>query len=596
MRKALVISDPACLDRIPAAEKSGFVFFCTNESVHYQCRAMGLPAALLEESWIGDEYARINTWAYRVAWALLERFKSAPEKFLRLNAAFIDAKAAVVETLKIVRVIEKIRETCPVSRICFLETEKDSFLASVCRAGFGPDQVGTVAYGDGGAAEPVPVFSWKARLYAFFARRASADTGRTIGAWEKTGRRFLFVSGALVHLAPVLDRLAKDGQPVLYGENEFNLEKYRYCRARGIRFCVLPKGDARRHPFGQDEVFFRPGSAVYEGKDVSAIAQAAFTAALANGLIRNPYEETAARKIFLSPALQGVLLDEDFSSRRFFYALAEEHRKKSFVISHGVPALLLEQEADCAGRYDTAVTFVHSEFEKSAYESIYCDPRRLRVTGLPRYDRLTERVEKPETTFMSIHGSASVLYCGSVLADYDFKQFYTVLGCKEFLGDFAKRYLRDLLDLTAERGAVLEIKPHFNEEAGWEACIRAHAPQARYRLHSHRQDLIELIRKSDVVVTPESSVICEAIMLHKPVIVLNYGAQPLASAHYEGRKMVWHARDTEGLREGLKQCLQSADYLAVLKDARSQSFGFFAGAFDGAAGARVAAEIQAAVA
>jgi glycosyltransferase involved in cell wall biosynthesis len=193
-------------------------------------------------------------------------------------------------------------------------------------------------------------------------------------------------------------------------------------------------------------------------------------------------------------------------------------------------------------------------------------------------------------------GAGSVLYCGSVLADYDFKQFYTVLGCKEFLGDFAKRYLRDLLDLTAEQGATLEIKPHFNEEDGWNACIRAHAPQARYRLHSHRQDLIELIRKADVVVTPESSVICEAIMLRKPVIVLNYGAQPLASAHYEGRGMVWHARNTEGLREGLQKCLRSADYLSGLKDARSRSFGFFAGAFDGEAGARVADTIQEAIA
>jgi hypothetical protein len=557
---------------------------------------MGLPAVLLEESWIGNEYARINTWAYRITWALLDRFQSAPDKRRRLNSAFIDAKAAAVETLKVLRVIEKIRETCPVSQICFPESEKESFLAAVCRAGFGPDQAGTVACGEETATKPVTDHSWKASLYAFFARRAAADAGRTIGAWEKAGQRFLFVSGALVHLAPVLDRLAKDRQPILYGENEFNLEKYRYCRARGIRFCVLPKGDARRNPFGLNEVFFAPGSAVYEGRDFSAVLQSAFVSALANGLIRSPYEENAAQRIFSSAALQGVLLDEDFSSRRFFYALADERRKKCFVISHGVPALLLEQEADCAGRYDTAVTFVHSEFEKSAYQSIYCDPARLRVTGLPRYDRLTEKRERPETTFVPSRSFASVLYCGSVLADYDFKQFYTVLGCKEFLGDYAKRYLRDLLDLTAVQGAVLEIKPHFNEEAGWDACIRAHAPQARYRLHSHRQDLIELIRKADVVVTPESSVICEAIMLQKPVIVLNYGAQPLASSHYEHLGMVWHARDTQGLREGLKKCLQSADYLTSLKDARSKSFRFFAGAFDGGAGARVAAEIRAAVA
>lgn len=578
MKNAIIITQAKDLSVCPSGEM--VVYFCTNESSYRVCLEKGLECELLDEQSISSEYIAINDWAYQSTMALLDRFKDRPDKHSRLDAAFIDVKAVFVETLKISKILNSLKKRHACNKLYIPASNRDTFFGTAMQILFGNNQEAQILFFYGSEKENYcgpPNFKQSARsiLLALLKKRAV----RKLIRCEREERKFVFASGSLKHLEHVITQLRQDGCQVMYCESEFNLEKLIFCLKKGVLFYPISKGDPKNSPFTEKDILFDEKDLVYDNKDYSQIFQNIFLAVLRVGLLRNPYDGISVDRNFSSPALQCVLLDEDFSCRRLFYVHARKLKKPCFVISHGVPALFLGNKSAIKGQYTSSVTFVQSDFEKSAYESIYLNPSRILVTGLPRYDRL---VNQPKKKASGNPAKKTILYCGSIFYEYDFRSFFTVLGCKEFLGDFTKRYLFDLLDFCAKRPEViLDIKPHYNEEGEWMRVIQAYGSSAKWRLRSHRDDIISLANGSDVLVTPESSVISEAIMLGKPVVVLNYGTQNLSTPCFERDGVIWHARNKEDLHQGLIKSLEDGGYLAEMERNRKDTFSFYAGAFDG---------------
>jgi hypothetical protein len=209
---------------------------------------------------------------------------------------------------------------------------------------------------------------------------------------------------------------------------------------------------------------------------------------------------------------------------------------------------------------------------------------RVVSTGMPRYDRLFAMTRRPRKE----NKVKKILYCGAGIKPFDFESMYTALGLKNFLGGYTEKYLRDLLDITKGlRDAQLDVKPHYHDEAVWRSCIDRHVSGGtRHRLLSHKDDIFRLESESDVVVTVESSVICEAIILGKPVILLNYTAEKLL-ADYDDFPLVEHAQTRDGLDRAIRKCLYDKAYLQELAARRTRFLEHYAAYSDGKSAARV---------
>jgi CDP-glycerol glycerophosphotransferase (TagB/SpsB family) len=181
------------------------------------------------------------------------------------------------------------------------------------------------------------------------------------------------------------------------------------------------------------------------------------------------------------------------------------------------------------------------------------------------------------------------LYCGAQLTDYDFSYPLTVIGLNNAYGFYTKRYAKDVFSAVSQLQDVhLIIKPHYNGESLWQEYLSSFEKTVSYELLTHKTDILKLLITSDLVITPESTVICEAIFLKKPVIVLNYSPEELSFPYYEDDGLILHARNPADLSRMVRQALEDQQYREELARSQEKHFVRYAGSFDGHNADRVA--------
>ncbi len=571
---------------------SQVVCLCTTAGVLEECDKLGFRGILLTEEPLRELYDAVNRWAYREAKELTGHFKPRREAFLFFEAYHVFLRALFIRTLSLDLLLKRLIAEQGILRIGIVES-KPSFLGlafKVCLEEHYPSVSYTIFPSAVSSADATPPADTK----EFFKRYLARLCGPARLAGEpanKRGRKRLLVSGALNHLAPAIESLRETGPvDILFVENTFDLNKFFYCLKRGFKYVVLdaPRGQPE-YADGLTE-YFRKRPVKFNGTDLTRICARTFKEALSDRgfypYFYSFYDREAAAELFERLPIDAVLLDEDFSPRRLFVALAAAKHRPSFVVSHGIPYVHVEGDASLT--VSSAVTFVNSEFEKEVYRKIFYGQENLVVTGLPRYDGLS-RAGRPASS-----GGRSVLFCSSSMEGWDFEPFYYGIGERDVLGDMMKVYLRDLLDATdrpAER-LVLKIKPHYNHERYFKVLFKEWGVQRRdVELLSHQENFFDLLLKADLVVTTESTVICEALMLGKPVIVLDY-PDCLTRSHYEARGVVLRITSREELREAIQKVFQDANCAQELEKNRAKSGDYFTGPVDGKNSSRVAGVIR----
>ena len=572
-------------------------FLCTNQEAADACRKKGLPCFFLDEEALKESYRAINQWAIEQSLFFIRRHRSDGDKHLFLEQNFYDVKSIFIRSLKYILVLEKIlKDEREVQLSVF--GRGDSLLEIVYAAYsriLNPSFMLKILKKKGDPENIKPGQAFKQAVY----RMAGTLTNvvchlRLAGAVSNKKAKRILASGAIGHLAPVLERLKSQGAQVLYAEDSFNFEKFRYCARQGIFFKVLPASPGVKNPFKTSPLCRAPDRILYEDRDLTAVLNDAFARLEEVGLLNIGFDAGAIEIFLKKYRPDRVVLDEDFAVRRIFTILAKPLGIPCFVISHGVPTvtLLEEGQAPRGGYYASGLTFVNSELEKTAFKSFFYDPEKLIITGAPRYDG-PAKLRSQASPAPNTGRLKKILYAGHSTRKYDFEDHWAadLLGTRTLHADYTQRYLKDLAEILPKfPDAYLRIKPHYEDEKVWRRLAADAVREGRGELLSARADLFRLLEESDLVITMPSSVISEAILFDKPVIVLNYGGDDL-SERYARRGVVAVATDKESLKSMIQNCLIDEKFLSQMAAARRKHFEYFAGPFDGQAAGRVTERI-----
>ncbi len=138
----------------------------------------------------------------------------------------------------------------------------------------------------------------------------------------------------------------------------------------------------------------------------------------------------------------------------------------------------------------------------------------LVLTGSPKYDDLVHAAERWDRTALRARLGVSP---GErlVLVASRFR------GIRETHQSIGSAFLRLILAIESLPNVVCLVKPHPAEDArSYEECVRA-AHAARVRVLPPSSELTELLWSSDLLVTVESQSAIEALVLNRPVLILN---------------------------------------------------------------------------
>lgn len=148
-------------------------------------------------------------------------------------------------------------------------------------------------------------------------------------------------------------------------------------------------------------------------------------------------------------------------------------------------------------------------------------PHSVVVTGQPRYDYLIELNKNKKSLVERIKKDYPITKHSKIIlwapAFHDFTEFEMQQNCNCVLGA-----------LERLENTTLLIKPHPNDGPKQLSCIKKYIRQSDLSiiLLPSRSDTNLLLLISDLMITKNSTTAIEALLLGKPVIVLNLSGQP----------------------------------------------------------------------
>lgn len=586
----LILHEPAQLECAALAGVSVDHYVCSTRAAFAACQARGLDALRLTDEVLSSEARAINTLALESAQELIEKFPAGSAERSLLDADLMLLRSVFVHVLKCARILQMAHERWGVrSLTLFNEARGLSALvyreyAALFEPGWQIRLIDPTRATTTGRCEHGLVSFFRRLVFMVSDARGRGLMKRAAARGGTVG----MLSGGLNHLAPVIAKLRSDRRRLLiFAENTFNAQKFMYCLKNGLAYVRLAPGAPGvtvKEPVGG---FVTPERLRFAGKDLSELADRVLRKVLGGGWFGFSIDPAAVRRLIDNSRPDFILLDEDMALRRVIALEAERAGTRCTVISHGVPGVLLEPQRDHArpAYYRSAPTIVHSEFEEHMYAGVRYDTAKLVRSGVPRYDRLVGlRTDKEPAT-----GNRTVLYCGAHMREYDFDEWLPWLGLTNVFGEMTQRYASDLLKaLRRRRDVSVEIKPHFNDEKSWQASLKKFRGEGvRFRILSHHADTFERIARADLVIAIESSVVAEAVMLGKPVILLNYTSYELM-ADYHLTGVADCARTPEQFQQALERCLDEPEHLARMAEKQREAFGRYAGPFDGRGAERAA--------
>jgi len=209
-------------------------------------------------------------------------------------------------------------------------------------------------------------------------------------------------------------------------------------------------------------------------------------------------------------------------------------------------------EYGCGGCTHIAVT---GDFDRQVMELRGVDPDKITVTGQPRYDLLVAPTEQdvvfgdllPEALSRSrlvLFASQPAFVYAAAGLDVPVPEldlaWQVVAACEPFIG---------------ERLLVVKLHPREALET-YEPLLASLNENLRSRVHITRDaDIYALLRHSDLVIVPGSTVAQEAILLQKPVVALSY-AVPGGRSYLSGDPAVLEVQDAASLARAVQDALQ----------------------------------------
>jgi len=600
-RVLIIVDSPEQVDLVLRVHRpASFEILATNPKTAGVCRQKWGACDLLDELSLKERFRPINRWAYDQMISLIRRFASEPDKSLFLDSQFYDLKTFFIRPVKFILVLEPWLTERAFESI-YVCGEEPSLLALTLQAYAGFREKITFVPSkklEEKSRLPVREFLKKQIL-----RWARADRNREARFFLKkthdAGKKRWMVSGSLQHLKAVVEHLVVSKKcDLIFVETAFNYEKYRFCNSRGIQFHVWPLTNEFKNPFKGLSLFdAKEHPVIFEGRELTGVYNRIFQDLDRMGFLNPMIDPDRVMNFLKGGRWDGILLDEDYAMRRVFSIVAARLNIPCYVISHGVPSLLLLDEAEelKGGFYLSGKTLVHSEFEKRMYERAFYDPSKIIVTGTPRYDEICRLMGSQDKghSRRPLSSMKTVLFCGTILVGYDLaarSSITSLLGQGCLSSEFITRYLHDVAEICAEDPHVrLWVKPHYADEREYRKILKDKNGGERLKILSHRENIFKLESEADMVISPVSSVLSEAILYRKPVVALDYADDDSLGPYLKSGLAVV-VKDRHELHQAIRRCLYDPEYLKELEQARQKYYSHFAGQGD-ANGTQRAAEV-----
>jgi len=371
--------------------------------------------------------------------------------------------------------------------------------------------------------------------------------------------------GTLRHLASTMVQLKKQNCDICFYDDRFHFDHFCFSLKMGLpyflRSCfLLDPEDECESPLqtaaaelsaALDHPACR-GLFQYETHDFKNFIKQKIFSNMTEYFERFSKEEAVYKQVLKVLGLSGVLLDEDFNAHAFFAEFMKKAGVQNFCISHANMAIdcIVPETARC---FSQSYTFVQGLYEKDTYVERGWDPKKVVVSGIPRYDRLIGLISNASPT---VSDTTRVLFCGAYLwpSSPDILGF---IGCDIYAYRyFQELAIRTLLLASRNLSLTVTVKPHYSEdETLWKRLVKDIKPGCRVRVAKASEDFFALLAKSDaIVLCPWSSTLIEAGIASVPAFYFDPEHQD--SSHVrrlEENGLCQVVRDVAGFEMALKK-------------------------------------------
>lgn len=576
------------------------LFLATNTDTHLYCLKRSKEAILLAEEPLASRHREINKWAFESLLALINKYRGDEKKSLYLDSFFYDLRSCLLFCLKIVLVLEQTVRDRKIGEVRFFNRQ-DSLLELTLKAAarLKSSLAGLKIKKERKIPESRKKPAFKEAIRAFLTGYVNLLSFFLIKFWRFKRKRLVLASGSARHLGETLCGLKTAGCEILHVETVFNLEQFHFAAKNGYAYRLIRARKDPVNPFKSEPLFDRSDEISFEGRDFTDFFNAIFMSFEKIGLLNFSFGASKLRGLLSKSGVGAVLLDEEFAQRRQIAVQASHLGLPTFVVSHGVPAnafLDLDEGFPEEGDlHHSTDIFVNSEFEKRAYTQIFYAPSRIHPIGVPRYDLLKRRLTQSESAVRLFSEKKKILYCscGFIPCDFEFLSVVnTHLGLAANVSREAEEtHLKALFAAVSRMPEViLQIKSKYGDHTKLRDFVKNNAGQARVEILPLDADIFELEKAADVIVTAPSSVICEALMHRKPVIVFNR-SYALITDIYQERGVAIIVSDADGLKLALTRCLTDPRFVADLAAAQSTHADYFMGRYDSGSVLRITERI-----
>ena len=580
-------------------DAAGRLYLASNMDTDKACRDRGWESLLLDEETIVSEFSRLNRWALDQVLRFIKKFSGREEQKDLLESQLLNIRSAFIQLPKFFRILDVLIRENDIKEIFSYNAERNPAL-KICQM-YAAERHPGIRWQDQTLkirTGPRKRTGWKPLLFSAMARLSTTRTLRSLR--KKKPEKIAVISGSLKLFSGLLNEELLEGYTLVCLENNFSWEQYRFCRQKGILYAVTGPGKPAAPLFSSEDLIFKKGEVEYPGMDLSRYYSALFGEFVRTGqfdpVLKNTFgymmDAEMIREFYREFRPEWTLLDEDAALRRIIAIIADKENCACYVVSHGIPAVQSQARPN-EEVYFSSKIFVQAPVDARAYENLCFDPAKIIVSGEPRFDYVATAARN--TSLAGKKKDKTILYCGSSFDEYDFFCLsLPIVGLNNFLRRFTEIYLADTLDILKEyKNIALQIKPHYNDECKWEAWIKRLAfPGLKYEIISHQKDILDHLPGADVVVTPESSVIREALFFRKPIVVFNYSKSPMSIGRYSEDGVIAEVRDKGSYQRALSGFLGDPSSYSALLASQERHRDYYEGTVDGVAAHRIASILR----
>ncbi len=348
--------------------------------------------------------------------------------------------------------------------------------------------------------------------------------------------RYLF-HGSLKHLGPVMAEFRRRRLELALYDSEFHLEQYRFARKAGISYLIPTSFPSRK---GRDREELRgeirnevsqalhrsheEGYFVFDGFNFGQFFKDCVFPTMDNYFLTLADRANQYESILKSMELEALIVDENYALKgSFLTAYFESRGVKTFCVSHANSAMDFQVPPD-ARVFGHSITFTQSEFEKSMFQARGWDPERIKVLGMPRYDRLLDMNGRLNGRPRGVmQGKLRLLYCATGIWLHSPDQMGYLGTHIQTYGGIQIPALEITLEAIKDRPVELVIKPHsFEAVPSYHRFIRERKPAVRITIRKHSDDFFRLLVSSDaMIIAYWSTALIESALCRIPTIFVD---------------------------------------------------------------------------